>query len=85
MSTPASDTAAIPATVAADTGAGPAIEPGVQQAMRRALTLAARGRATGQNPQESVSDDGSVSADQAGGPPGTRTPNLWIKSPQLCH
>jgi hypothetical protein len=19
------------------------------------------------------------------GPPGTRTPNLWIKSPQLCH
>ena len=20
-----------------------------------------------------------------GGPPGTRTPNLWIKSPQLCH
>jgi diaminohydroxyphosphoribosylaminopyrimidine deaminase / 5-amino-6-(5-phosphoribosylamino)uracil reductase len=51
MSTPASDTAAVPATVAADTGAGPAIEPGVEQAMRRALTLAARGRATGQNPQ----------------------------------
>jgi site-specific DNA recombinase len=22
---------------------------------------------------------------EVGGPPGTRTPNLWIKSPQLCH
>ena len=27
-----------------------------------------------------VSHNGAV-----GGPPGTRTPNLWIKSPQLCH
>ena len=47
MSTPASDTAAAPATRAANSVADPAIE----QAMRRALALAARGPATGQNPQ----------------------------------
>ena len=28
---------------------------------------------------------GHISYMHQSGPPGTRTPNLWIKSPQLCH
>lgn len=38
--------------------------------------------------ESTVESDAPVGASQQvrrGGPPGTRTPNLWIKSPQLCH
>jgi hypothetical protein len=30
-------------------------------------------------------DPGTASELGVGGPPGTRTPNLWVKSPQLCQ
>ncbi len=40
---------------------------------------------TSANPQTADAPGEGVHAGKAGGPPETRTRNLWIKSPQLCH
>ncbi len=64
----------------ADLGAAAATEQAVPRSAPRDQSVT-----SGANPQGTVPAESSVSAGQSGGPPETRTRNLWIKSPQLCH
>ena len=64
----------------ADLGAATATEQAVPRSAPRDQVVT-----RGANPQDTVPSAEAVSAGQSGGPPETRTRNLWIKSPQLCH